>query len=136
MEGGLPPKRNGDSRCFSCFALKGEQARVSPHEQLRMVGMETLRSGTREDFVCGACGQRMTRFLATQTNPPPSDRWRFESVAQSRGDIVTPVADAAVQPIDEMAVDALTELDPVPADSSDVVLEDSSALPVFSDAVE
>ena len=43
-----------------------------------MIGSETLPTGTREAFICDACGQRLVRFLAKQTRPLPSDRWRFE----------------------------------------------------------
>jgi hypothetical protein len=137
MEGGQPPKRQASSQCFPCFALKGEHARVPAHEQLRMVGTAVLQSGTREEFVCDVCGQRMIRFLATQTSPPPSDRWRFESAARPSLDgIVTPVADPAVQPVDEMPEDSVTEVDPAPADASDVGVEDSSALLNFIHVVE
>jgi hypothetical protein len=52
---------------------------VDPHERLRMTGSATLLTGTREEFICDDCGQTMVRFLATQTRPQPSDRWRFES---------------------------------------------------------
>jgi len=34
----------------------------------------------REEYVCSTCGQRMIRFRARQTVPPPSDVWRFAAI--------------------------------------------------------
>ena len=67
MEGGRLKAKQHDVRCFSCFVLEGEPTRVQPHERLRMIGSETLPTGTREAFICDACGQRLVRFLAQQT---------------------------------------------------------------------
>ena len=75
--------RKNDGRCFPCFSLGGEPARVEPHAALSQVERVPSNSGTREEFVCASCGQRMVRFLATQTSPPPSNRWRYEQPAVS-----------------------------------------------------
>lgn len=75
--------RKSDGRCFPCFALGGEPARVEPHAALSQVESVPSSSGTREEFVCASCGQRMVRFLATQISPPPSNKWRYEQPAVS-----------------------------------------------------
>ena len=67
-----------DTRCLACFALEGEPARVEPHEAQHLAASETLRTGTREEFSCSVCGQRMARFLSNQTSPPPTNKWRCE----------------------------------------------------------
>jgi hypothetical protein len=41
-----------------------------------MASVEIL-SGIREEYVCAGCGQKMIRFRAKQSLPPPSDVWRF-----------------------------------------------------------
>ena len=76
-------RRHTDGRCLPCFALQGEPAAAQPHEDLRLVASHSLASGTREEFICQSCGQNMVRFLATQTSPPPSNRWRNEKRAVS-----------------------------------------------------
>ena len=62
--------------CKDCRMLEDEAAATAPHEMLEMVSSTGTASGIREDFVCKSCGQRMQRFKAIQTSPPPSDRWR------------------------------------------------------------
>ena len=112
MEGGRLKAKQHDGRCLPCFALEGEPTRVQPHERLRMMGSQTLPTGTREAFLCDACGQRLVRFLATQTRPLPSDRWRFESAAtQSFSGSAAPLIDRADPNVDaasELADDCLS----------------------------
>ena len=63
--------------CNDCNALTGALATTEPHSALRMeISVATL-SGIREEFKCVTCGAKIHRFRATQTNPPPSDVWRF-----------------------------------------------------------
>jgi hypothetical protein len=101
--------RYSDERCLPCFALEGEPARVPPHETLRLIASETLRNGTREEFTCEACGQRMVRFQAMQTSPRPSNKWRCEraSISPFLGSappLIEPNADSA----SEVASDRLS----------------------------
>jgi hypothetical protein len=63
--------------CKDCAAQQGTPAREAPHQKLQMVASVETESGTREEFVCKACGQRMQRFKAKQAWPPPSDVWRI-----------------------------------------------------------
>lgn len=65
--------------CKDCRRLDDEGTATAPHEALQMVSSTETASGTREEFVCKSCGQRMQRFKALQTFPPPSDRWRVAS---------------------------------------------------------
>ncbi len=63
--------------CKKCEVLANSPAKTGPHEDLRMeASVETL-SGTREQFACKTCERKLTRFVATQTSPPPSDVWRW-----------------------------------------------------------
>jgi hypothetical protein len=64
------------SSCRACSALDGERAKNPPHDALELVASVDTESGTREEFVCKTCGQRLLRFNATQTSPAPSDVWR------------------------------------------------------------
>jgi hypothetical protein len=71
-------RRHTDGRCLDCFRLQGESTAVLPHDGLRVLGCQPLRTGALEEFECANCGQVMARFLALQTSPPPSDKWRYE----------------------------------------------------------
>jgi len=62
--------------CSDCRELDRSLARTAPHGLLKLVSSTNTLSGTRENFLCESCGQRMLRFKATQTSPMPSDRWR------------------------------------------------------------
>jgi hypothetical protein len=101
--------RKNDGRCLPCFSLVGESAHVEPHAGLSPVDRAELRSGIREEFVCASCGQRMIRFLALQTSPPPSNRWRFELPAEQP---VARDAPAPVESVDDASADESTE-DPI-----------------------
>src|SRR6476660_6400327 len=72
----LPP-------CNRCYALERAPANTEPHESLKLTVSAELLSGVREEYVCTTCQQRMIRFRATQTWPPPSDVWRFASTGAS-----------------------------------------------------
>jgi ferredoxin len=66
--------------CNKCDVLVTAPAKTQPHEDLRMeASIETL-SGTREQFACTTCQMRLTRFIARQLSPPPSDVWRWTYV--------------------------------------------------------
>jgi hypothetical protein len=104
----LMPSRKNDGRCLPCFSLAGESAHVEPHAALSAVDRAELRSGTREEFVCASCGQRMIRFLALQTSPPPSNRWRFELPAIQT---VSRDAPAPVEPVDDESAEESTDID-------------------------
>ena len=67
-----------DGRCLACFALERAAARIEPHACLAMVASVVTGTGERQEYACNACGQRMARFLAHQTNPKPADVWRYE----------------------------------------------------------
>lgn len=86
-----------DGPCLPCFGLQGELTIVPPHEGLRPLVCESLRSGTLEQFECTTCGQKMARFLALQTSPPPSDKWRYERRAVASGSAsASPLGDDTV----------------------------------------
>ena len=101
-----------DTVCLPCFALEGTLATVEAHASLRLIASVATASGTREEFVCGTCGQRMARFLAKQISPPPADAWRF----QREGAIVEP-------PSNESVVPQLQTMPPIPDVSSDMGME-------------
>ncbi len=62
--------------CNECTTLVGASVKVEPHDALQMeASIETL-SGTRQEFSCTTCKQKLIRFKATQTSPPPADVWR------------------------------------------------------------
>ena len=73
-----PPARS-PLPCNRCHALERAPANTEPHESLKLTASAELLSGVREEYVCTTCQQRMIRFRATQTRPPPSDVWRFAS---------------------------------------------------------
>jgi hypothetical protein len=54
---------------------------MAPHASLLLTASVELVPGVREEYVCTVCGQTMVRFRAKQTVPPPSDVWRFASLA-------------------------------------------------------
>jgi hypothetical protein len=86
-------RRHTDGRCLDCFRLHGESTAVLPHDGLRLLACQPLRTGTLEEFECANCGQVMARFLALQTSPPPSDKWRYErqrSINVTSGTVDTP----------------------------------------------
>jgi len=71
--------KGGDSAfhgCIDCSILEGATAATAPHAALQVVSAIEMPSGTREEFVCKTCGERMLRFKAQQKSPPLSDRWR------------------------------------------------------------
>ena len=121
-----------DGPCLPCFGLQGELTIVPPHEGLRPLVCESLRSGTLEQFECTTCGQKMARFLALQTSPPPSDKWRYEqqrSTNVTSGTAETPSDRTApaemLIPSDTVGDDALSDEMP-----EDVVEEFSPFVPV------
>ena len=67
-----------DKRCLPCFALDREPARIAPHDALYLTATSATASGVREEFACRTCDHMLVRFLAKQTSPPPSDRWRCQ----------------------------------------------------------
>jgi hypothetical protein len=73
-----PAPERLDERCLACFALDREPGRVAPHDTLSLIATTVTGSGVREEFTCCTCSQTMIRFLAKQTSPPPSDRWRCQ----------------------------------------------------------
>jgi hypothetical protein len=107
--------RKLDTRCLPCFALHRERASVPPHEMLRLVASVMKPTGTREEFTCATCGQTMVRFVAKQTNPPPSDVWRNEkpSAAPSAPAVVEAPADT----IDDSTLEPELEEDTFDADA-------------------
>ena len=70
--------------CNRCHALERAPANTEPHESLKLTVSAELLSGVREEYVCTTCQQRMIRFRATQTRPPPTDVWRFASTGASQ----------------------------------------------------
>jgi hypothetical protein len=70
--------RKMPDECLPCFALQRSPTWIEPHASLRLQASAPTLTGLREDYNCGTCGRRMVRFLAQQTNPVPSDVWRFE----------------------------------------------------------
>jgi hypothetical protein len=127
-----------DEPCLRCFSLQGELTIVPPHDGLRPLMCESLRSGTLEQFECTTCGQKMARFLALQTSPPPSDKWRYEQqrstnvtsgTAETPSDRTAPaevlipsntVGDDALP--DEMLEDVVEEFSPfVPVQPAEIV---------------
>ena len=101
-----------DTVCLPCFALEGAPAGNEPHASLRLIASVATASGTREEFVCETCGQRMARFLAKQISPPPADAWRF----QREGAIVE-------TPSDESVLPQLEAMPPIPDVSLDMGME-------------
>src|SRR6478735_2805575 len=72
---------------------------IEPHASLRVQASDPTLTGLREDYVCGTCGRRMVRFLAQQTNPVPSDVWRFERDAVTdRPESADPTQHAVAEP--------------------------------------
>jgi hypothetical protein len=57
---------------------------MAPHASLLLTAAVELLPGVREEYVCTVCGQTMIRFRAKQTVPPPSDVWRFASLAATQ----------------------------------------------------
>src|SRR3954447_26164256 len=97
-----PPR---DTVCLPCFALQGATATSDPHASLILANSVSAPTGTRQEFVCSACGQRMARFLAQQVSPPPADVWRFQQAetkteAQSE-DSAVPLLDA-IPPVPDL----------------------------------
>ncbi len=109
--------RSLDARCLPCFALDRERAQVAPHEMLRLVASVETATGIREEFTCGTCGQRMVRFLAKQTSPPPSNVWRTE---RSSAPMVPAVADPPLPAMEDPVFDP---------DLEDDVLDEPGPLP-------
>ena len=68
--------QNHFAGCNECWTLDGTSARQAPHDALQLIETVQTESGLREVYSCKGCGQRMQRFVAKQTNPLPSDRWR------------------------------------------------------------
>jgi hypothetical protein len=63
--------------CDQCYALEKASASTEPHGALQLMASVEILSGIREEYVCAGCGQKMIRFRAKQSLPPPSDVWRF-----------------------------------------------------------
>ena len=89
-----------DARCLPCFTLERSAASVPPHGDLTMAAAVTTATGVREEFTCNVCGQRMARFLATQTTPRPADVWRYEGAADKAApETQTPLVTTAEQEV-------------------------------------
>jgi hypothetical protein len=123
--------RKSDGRCFPCFALVGDSAQVEPHAALSLVDRVELASGTREEFVCASCGQGMVRFLATQTSPPPSNKWRYEQQRAVSACAVStePVGERADEA--QEAPDCNVALDPIMLGETDEPLQEPPAFSLF-----
>jgi hypothetical protein len=120
--------RKLDTRCLPCFAQHRERASVAPHEMLQLVASVEKPTGTREEFICGTCGQTMVRFVAKQTNPPPSDVWRNEKASTAPS--APPVADPPAEKFDQRALEAEREDETFDSDaSSSDVSDEMEVLP-------
>lgn len=131
--------RRLDARCLPCFALERERAQVAPHEMLQLVASVATATGVREEFTCGTCGQRMVRFLAKQTNPPPSNVWRTERFSAQAAPAVAappvlPVEDPTEDPLFEPDLEAGTPDEAEALDEVDSLGEAHPILPVRSES--
>jgi hypothetical protein len=106
--------------CSRCHELERASAKTEPHASLILAASVELLPGVREEYVCATCEQRMIRFRAKQTAPPPSDVWRLASTAATQRTILENIlpripapyiADAlqALPPADSAAHGAFTE---------------------------
>ena len=106
-----------DARCLSCFTLERSAASVPPHGDLTMAATVTTATGVREEFTCNVCGQRMVRFLASQTTPRPADVWRYEGAA----DKSAPESKIPLVPAAEAEAWAEPQLDSDPEEDSETI---------------
>ena len=82
-----PSSPHDSAPCNQCYALERAPTKTEPHGSLELTASVHLPSGSREEYVCTVCRQRMLRFMANQVSPPPSDVWRFASSGAAQATI-------------------------------------------------